>query len=97
MNAKLTYRPAVGSMAHGVIEDESGTIIASILDTDQTGQIMAAAPDFLEALEAQESAEEFIKNGDSEDPFYTATYHEMLSFARALRKSAIAKATISRV
>ena len=60
----------------------------------ETARLIAAAPDLLEALEAQEEAESYIiKNHEDLNPFFEATYREMLNYARQLRASAIAKAT----
>ncbi len=83
MSAKLTYHPPVGGMAYGLIQDESGQIIAQVLDIDATGQILAAAPDLLEACcECDEAFSKFYPDPDSR-----------YGMAWAKVEAAIAKAT----
>jgi hypothetical protein len=53
--------------------------------------LMAAAPDLLEALEAQESAEKYIEEHQG-SPFFEETYPKMLDIAYVMRRAAIAKA-----
>jgi hypothetical protein len=53
--------------------------------------LIAAAPDLLEALEAQESAEKYIEE-EQGSAFFEETYPKMLDYAAGLRRAAIAKA-----
>jgi hypothetical protein len=59
---------------------------------EANARLIAAAPELLEALEAQESAELWIAENDQESPFFEATYTAMLESAGQLRRAAIAKA-----
>jgi hypothetical protein len=48
--------------------------------------------ELVEALQAQEDAEEWIANADQTDPFFEETYRHKLTCCAALRSKALAKA-----
>lgn len=48
--------------------------------------------ELVEALQAQEDAEEWIANADQNDPFFEETYRHKLNFCADLRSKALAKA-----
>lgn len=59
---------------------------------DANARLIAAAPELLEALEAQESAEKWILDNDQNEPFYDETVRLKLDYAADLRRAAITKA-----
>ena len=58
---------------------------------EANANLIAAAPDLLKALEAQESAEKYIEKHQG-SPFFEETYSKMLDIAADIRRAAIAKA-----
>ena len=82
--------------AHSIYSD-AGDAICEGLTWNGNGEtdahLLAASWEMLEALNAQEKAEKWIAENDSEsNPFYQATYEQMLDYAANLRLAAIAKA-----
>ena len=61
-------------------------------ETFANANLIAAAPDMLEAHEYQQEVDEWIESADCESPFFKETLRLKLNTARDMRITAIAKA-----